>query len=65
MATAPTKSTKSAAQGSPAEELERGRRSTMEHVEQASAEIDEARHEATGGVRRSLDSALEQLHEVS
>ena len=38
---------------------------TMEHLQQASAEIDEARQEATGGVRRSLDSALERLHEVS
>jgi uncharacterized FlaG/YvyC family protein len=65
MATAPTKSKKSVEQGSPTEELERARKSTMEHLQQASAEIDEARQEATGGVRRSLDSALERLHEVS
>jgi hypothetical protein len=37
----------------------------MEHLQQASAEVDAARQEATGGVRRSLDSAIEQLHEVS
>ena len=64
MANAPTKSTTSAEYGRPAEELERARRSTMEHLQQASVEIDEARQEATGGVRRSLDSALERLREV-
>ena len=64
MASAPTKSTTSAEHGSPAEELERSRKSTMEHLQQASAEIDKARQEATGGVRRSLDSALERLHQV-
>jgi hypothetical protein len=65
MANAPTKSTTSAEYGRPAEELQRARRSTMEHLQQASVEIDEARQEATGGVRRSLDSALERLREVS
>ncbi|MGZ6638768.1 MAG: hypothetical protein ACXVII_38670 [Solirubrobacteraceae bacterium] len=65
MATAPTKSWKSAEQGSPAEELERARKGTMEHLQQASAEIDEARREATADVRRSLDSALERMRDVS
>jgi prefoldin subunit 5 len=64
MANASTKSTTSAEYGTPAEELERARTSTMEHLQQASAEIDEARQEATGGVRRSLDSAVERLCEV-
>jgi hypothetical protein len=67
MASVPTKSksTTSAEQGSPAEELERSRKSTMQHLQQASAEVQKARQEATGGVRRSLDSALERLQEVS
>ena len=64
MASTPTKPTTSAAHGRPAEELERSRKLTMEHLQQASAEIDKARQEATGGVRRSLDSALDRLREV-
>ncbi|MBV8217526.1 MAG: hypothetical protein JO325_03605 [Solirubrobacterales bacterium] len=64
MASTPTKSTTSKEYGRPAEELERSRKLTMEHLQQASAEIDEARQEATGGVRRSLDSALDRLREV-
>ena len=64
MASTPTKPTTSAAHGRPAEELERSRKLTMEHLQQASAEIDKAHQEATGGVRRSLDSALDRLREV-
>ena len=47
------------------EERERARKSAMEHLQQASAEIDKARQEAAADVRRSLDSALEQMRDVS
>ena len=47
------------------EERERARKSAAEHLQQASAEIDKARQEATADVRRSLDSALERMRDVS
>jgi hypothetical protein len=47
------------------EERERARKSVAEHPQQASAEIDKARQEATADVRRSLDSALERMRDVS
>jgi len=66
MATTPTHPTTSAERRRSApEELERARKSTLEHLQQASDEVDKARQEATGGVRRALDSALERLRAVS
>jgi hypothetical protein len=47
------------------EERERARKSAAEHLQLASAEIDNARQQATAGVRRSLDSALERMRDVS
>jgi hypothetical protein len=47
------------------EERERARKSATEDLQQASAEIDKARQEATADVRRSLDCALERMHDVS
>jgi DNA polymerase III gamma/tau subunit len=47
------------------EERERAHKSATEHLQQASAEIDKARQEATADVRRSLDSALEGMRDVS
>ena len=47
------------------EERERPRKSAAEHLQQASAEIDTARQEATADVRRSLDTALEPMRDVS
>lgn len=47
------------------EELERARSSTIEHLHQASAEVDKARQQATGAVRGTLDNALERLRQVS
>jgi hypothetical protein len=47
------------------EERERPRRSAAEHLQQASAKIDKARQEATADVRRSLDTALEPMRDVS
>jgi hypothetical protein len=47
------------------EERERAHKSATEHLQQASAEIDKARQEATADVRRSLDSALERRRDVS
>ena len=46
------------------EERERAHKSATEHL-QASAEIDKARQKATADVRRSLDSALERMRDVS
>jgi hypothetical protein len=47
------------------EERERPRKSAAEHLQQASAEIDKARQEATADVRRSLDGTLELMRAVS
>jgi hypothetical protein len=47
------------------EERERARKSAAEHLQQASAEIDKARQGATADVRRSLDSALGRMRDVS
>jgi hypothetical protein len=47
------------------EERERPRKSAAEHLQQASAEIDKARQEATADVRRSLDGTLERMRAVS
>jgi DNA polymerase III gamma/tau subunit len=47
------------------EERERARKSAAEHLQQASAEIDKARQEATADVRRRRDSALERMRDVS
>jgi hypothetical protein len=53
------------------DELERAGKGTMRHLvhasadlRHASAELEMARQEATGGVRRTVDGALERLHEV-
>jgi vacuolar-type H+-ATPase subunit H len=62
MATTPPTSTHH--EGRSSADVESARNRTIEHLKQASDEIERARQEASGGVRSSLDNALERLHEV-
>ena len=47
------------------EAREHARKSAAEHLQQASAEIDNTCQETTAGVRRGLDSALERVRDGS
>jgi hypothetical protein len=47
------------------EAREHARKSAAEHLQQASTEIDKTCQKATAGVRRSLDTALERMRDVS
>ncbi len=72
MATAATKKpTPPKKQQRAGDEVERAGKGTMKHLlhatadlRHASTELEMARHEATGGVRRTVDGALERLHEI-
>jgi len=66
MATAPTNpTTRAERRRCTPEEFEGARKSTTEHLQDASDDIAKARRHATGGVRHPLDRALERLCEVS